>query len=104
MIGWREIAVAAALAVAAAQAFAEPQSETLFKHKHWEVEVVSFDDGTLACLAEVDAQTESFTIWTYPDASMRLQFYSTSWDFGEGDTANLEIRIDRRSQWSLTNA
>lgn len=104
MIGWREVSVVAAFAVAGGAALAEPQSETLFTLKHWEVEVVSFDDGTLACLAEVDAQTESFTVWTYPDSSMRLQFYSTSWDFGEGDTANLEVKIDRRSPWTLTNA
>lgn len=83
---------------------AEPQSETLFKHKHWEVEVVGFDDGTFACLAEVDATTDSFTVWVYADRSLKLQFYSTSWEFGEGDTADLEIQIGKRSPWSLTNA
>lgn len=85
-------------------ASAETQSETLFQHKHWEVEVVGFDDGTVACLAEVDATTDSFTIWVYADGTLKLQFYSTSWEFGEGDTANLEVQIGKRSPWSLTNA
>ena len=85
-------------------ALAEAQSETLFKHKHWEVEVVSFDDDTLACLAEVDATSESFSIWVYPDGAVKLQFYSTAWEFGEGETANLDVKIDSRSPWTLTNA
>lgn len=83
---------------------ADPQSELLFSHKHWEVEVVAFDDGTFACLAEVDATTDSFTLWLYPDNSLKLQFYSTSWDFGEGDTADLEVQIGNRSPWNLTEA
>lgn len=77
----------------------------LYSHKHWEVEYVQFDDGTTACLAEVDAGTDSFTVWLYQDASFRLQFYSTEWQFGEaGDTADLIVRIDRRAPWDLTNA
>lgn len=35
---------------------------------------------------------------------MQLQFYSTAWEFGEGDTADLEVQVDRRSPWSLTDA
>ncbi len=86
-------------------AVAETESQTLFKHKHWEVEIVGYDDGTLACLAEVDAISESFTIWTFQDGSVRLQFYSTSWDFGDtGDTADLRIQIDRRRDWTLNDA
>lgn len=92
------------LALSASAVVAEPQSETLFQHKHWEVEIVGFDDGTVACLAEVDAQTDSFSIWVYQDQSIRLQFYSTSWEFGEGDTADLEVQIGKRSPWSFTNA
>lgn len=83
---------------------AEPQSEMLFQHKHWEVEVVGFDDGSFACLAEVDATTDSFTIWLYADGAVKLQFYSTSWEFGEGDTADLEVQIGSRSPWNLTSA
>lgn len=86
-------------------ALAETQSETVFQYKHWKVEIVGWDDGTFACLAEVDAPNENFSIWAYQDNSVKLQFYSSSWDFGDnGDTANLKLRIDRRSPWTLTAA
>lgn len=104
MKGWLGAVCASAIVAASVPAGAETTSEMLFKHKHWEVEIVGFDDGTVACLAEVDATTESFTLWVYPDQSVKLQFYSTSWDFGEGDTANLDVKIDRRASWDLTNA
>ena len=99
--------VLAGLAVAglAVPARAETTSQTLFSHKHWQVELVSYDDGTFACLAEVDAGTDSLTLWTYGDNSVRLQFYSVDWDFGDtGDTADLSVEIDRRGAWSLTEA
>lgn len=93
------------LAAATAPLRAEVTSETLFAHKHWKVDIVGFDDGSVACLAEVSAPGESFTLWAYPTRALRLQFYSTQWEFGEnGDTANLEIQIDRRAPWTLTNA
>lgn len=84
---------------------AETQSETVFQHKNWKVEIVGWDDGTFACLAEVDQPNENFSIWTYQDDTVKLQFYSSSWDFGDtGDTANLKLQIDRRSPWTLTAA
>lgn len=83
---------------------ADPFSTSLYSYKHWEVEYVEFDDGTAACLAEVDAGTDSFTIWYYQDDSFRLQFYSTDWDFGEGQTADMQVQIDRRDPWSMTGA
>ena len=95
---------ALALAGLALPALAEPSSKTLFSHKHWEVEIVGFDDGSFACLAEVDATTDSFTVWVYQDQSVRLQFYSTSWEFGEGDTADLQVQIGKRAPWNLTGA
>ena len=34
-----------------------------------------------------------------------MQFYSTEREFGEaGDTADLEVQIDRRGQWTLNEA
>ena len=78
--------------------------EILYQHKSWMVEGVTFDDGSIACLAEVSEPGESFSIWTFPDKTIRLQFYSDEWDFGEGDTANLEVEVDRRSPWTLTGA
>jgi hypothetical protein len=59
------------------------QSEVLFSHKHWQVSVVGWDDGSVGCVAEVKAPGESFSIWTFPD---------------------LGVQIDRRSPWSLTGA
>lgn len=78
--------------------------DTLFTYKSWHVQGVTFDDGSLACLAEVSDPGESFTIWIFQDESIRLQFYSEDWDFGESDTTDLEIEIDRRSPWSMSNA
>lgn len=101
---WFGFAAAIAFSTVSAPLLAEATTETLFKSKNWEVEVVAFDDGSVACLAEVDAQVESFTIWIYADQSARLQFYSTSWEYGEGDTANLDVRIDKRKSWQLSNA
>lgn len=80
------------------------QSEVLFSHKHWQVELVAWDDGVLGCVAQVSSPGESFSIWTFQDESVQIQFYSTAWDFGEGDTANLQVQIDRKPQWNLTNA
>ncbi len=93
------------LAGSAAVAGAEATSQSLYSYKHWEVEFVTFDDGSVACMAEVDATTDSFTVWTYPDTSVRLQFYSTSWEFGDtGETANLQVQIDSRGAWTLNEA
>ena len=54
--------------------------------------------------AGVGDRGESFSIWTFQDGSVQLQFYSTSWDFGEGDTADLQVQIDRKPNWNLTKA
>jgi hypothetical protein len=76
----------------------------LYAYKSWKVEGVTFDDGTYACLAEVSDPGESFSIWTFPDQTIRLQFYSTDWSFTDGDTADLEVEIDRRGAWTLNGA
>ena len=80
------------------------RTDILYAYKHWQVEGISYDDGTYACLAEVAEPGESFAIWVFPDQTIRLQFYSDEWDFGESDTADLEVEIDRRSPWSLSGA
>jgi hypothetical protein len=96
--------MAAALLVGAAGMVSAQQSEVLFSHKHWQVEVVGWDDGSVGCVAQVSAPGESFSVWTFPDVAVQLQFYSTAWQFGEGDTANLQVQIDRRTPWNLNNA
>ena len=54
---------AVALTVCGAAAEAQ-QSEVLFSHKHWSVSIVGWDDGSVACVAEVTAPGEAFSIWT----------------------------------------
>lgn len=102
-MGFRTFMGAALIAAVAGSAGAQ-QSEVLFTHKHWQVEVVGWDDGSVGCVAQVSAPGESFSIWTFPDGAVQLQFYSTAWQFGEGDTADLGVQIDRRSPWNLTGA
>lgn len=98
-------ALAAALLASVAGAAVADTSEVLFRHKNWMVEGVTYDDGTIACIAEVSDPTDNFSIWVYPDKTISLQFFSTAWDFGtEDSSADLQVQIDRRAYWSLTNA
>ncbi|MFC3182619.1 hypothetical protein [Cypionkella sinensis] len=99
-IGMGAVVLAACMAPGLAQA----EQQVLFQHKNWMVAVNSFDDGSVACQAAVDEGAESFTIWVFQDQSIRLQFYSTDWNFTEGDTADLQVEVDRRGEWSLSNA
>jgi hypothetical protein len=80
------------------------RTDILYSYKHWQVKGISYDNGTYACLAEVAEPGESFAIWIFPDQTIRLQFYSDAWDFGESDTADLEVEIDHRAPWSLNGA
>lgn len=89
--------------IAAANAAQAEDSKVLFSHKSWQVEVVKFDDGSLACVAQVSEPGESFSIWALNDQTVRLQFYSDQWSFNN-ETADLELKIDRRTPWTLTNA
>ena len=98
------LGIAAALVAVTAGAASAQQSEVLFSYKHWQVEVVGWDDGSVGCVAQVSAPGDSFSIWTFPDGTVQLQFYSSAWEFGEGDTADLEVQIDRRAPWNLTGA
>ena len=101
-MGFR-MALAAAIIAVAGTASAQ-QSEVLFAHKHWQVEIVGWDDGSVGCVAQVSSPGESFSIWTFPDGAVQLQFYSTAWQFGEGDFADLVVQIDRRTPWTLNGA
>ncbi|MCB6178947.1 hypothetical protein LHP98_12510 [Rhodobacter sp. Har01] len=97
---------AAALIATAAPALAQNyEAEVLERNKAWVVEMVAWNDGTMGCVGTVSAPGESFSIWTFQDSSVQIQFYSTQWDFGDtGDTADLQVQIDRRSPWNLTGA
>ena len=75
--------LAAAVIAALAGAADAQQSEILFSYKHWEVQIVGWDDGSVGCVAQVTAPGETFSIWTYPDGAVQLQFYSTAWELAE---------------------
>ena len=64
---------------------------------------VTFDDGSFACVAQVSAPGDSFSLGVLQDQTVKLQFYSDDWQFDEG-TADLMIQIDRRSPWTLNEA
>ena len=108
----RRIARRAGLAAAFAAGFAtlgtgagaEAQSEVIYSHKAWEVQVVGFDDGTFACLAQVTDGSRSFSMWSDAADAVKLQFFDESWDMGEGDTADLSVEVDNRGTWTLTGA
>ena len=100
----RALATLGAIVLTGSQLLAETQYEVLYTHKAWEVQIVGFDDGSLSCLAQVSDGDESFSLWADAANLVKLQFYSTEWDFGEGDTADLEVQIDRRAPWNLTAA
>lgn len=93
--------VAAALAVFAGAASAQ-QSEVVYSYKHWQVLIHGFDDGSVSCEAKVGTNTDSFSIWTYPNGAVSLQFYSTSWQFGEAPDqfSDIAFEIDRRGAWT----
>lgn len=100
----RASVLALSASLAALPALAARQSEILFSHKHWQVELVGWDDGSLACVANVSAPGEVFALWTFPDSSLQLQFYSTAWNFTEGERADLQVQIDKKAPWNLTDA
>ena len=101
---WQSGMVVVMSVASMAPRMAQADQETRFQHRNWMVAVNSFDDGSVACQAAVDEGSESFTIWVFQDQSVRLQFYSADWDFTEGDTADLQVEVDRRGEWSLSDA
>lgn len=103
-MGYGYQALALAVMAMTGAASGETQSETVFQRGAWEVQAVAFDDGTTSCVAQVTDPTDSFSIWADKDSTVKLQFYSESWDFGEGTSADLEVQIDRRAPWNMTNA
>ncbi|OYW54273.1 MAG: hypothetical protein B7Z10_02175 [Rhodobacterales bacterium 32-66-7] len=96
--------MAAALIVATAGAVWAQQSQILFSHKSWQVEVWALTDGSFACEAKVSAPGDSFSIWTYPTGDVQVEFYSSAWQFGEGQSAELQMQIDGRVPWTQSGA
>jgi hypothetical protein len=78
-------------------------SQVLFRHKHWEVSLIAFDDGTFSCLAQVGGNNSSFLVWADVGSNASLQFYNTAWSFNN-EVADIVVRIDSRPSWTLNNA
>ena len=95
--------VALLLGLAAGPAAAE-RTEVLFQLRNWVVEGVTADDDSYACYAKVAVPGDSFSIRRLPDQTIRLEFFSEEWYFGEGETASLEVEIVDRSPWTFTGA
>ncbi|WP_127902427.1 hypothetical protein [Solirhodobacter olei] len=98
--------VAVLMCLSSPVAAAASHGTTLYQYKNWDVQIVTWDDGTSACVAEVYYDNgDSFSVWKYKDATTKLQFYSPSWNFGDnGGTANLQVQIDGRQPWNLNDA
>lgn len=82
---------------------ANSTDKVLYSYKDWEVRVVAWDDGTMACVAQVTYPDDSFSIWADKTNPIKIQFYSSGWHFDQS-TADLEVQIDGRTPWSMTNA
>jgi hypothetical protein len=82
---------------------ANSTDKVLYSYKDWEVRVVAWDDGTMACVAQVTYPEDSFSIWADKTNPIKLQFYYSGWNFDDS-TADLEVQIDGQSAWSMTNA
>ena len=54
--------LAATLIAASVGGATAQESEVLFSHKHWQVSIVGWDDGSVGCVAEVKAPGESFSM------------------------------------------
>ncbi len=80
-------------------------SDRLFTYKHWTVDYVVFDNGTVACEASVGSNDLSLSIWTYADRSVKIQFYDVDEWFGqETSYRDISVKIDSRSPWDVTDA
>lgn len=84
-------------------ASAQNDSRVIYQRGAWMVRVVTFDDASLSCVAQVDKPGSSFAIWANGRTPFRLQFYSSAWQLGS-KKADIVVRIDRRAPWNLYNA
>ena len=95
--------LAAVIGLGPALPAAAQNSEIVFQRGNWEVQVVNFTDGTYACVAQVSRGGDYFSVWAWSNYFVQLQFFSPGWSFQDG-SANLQVQIDRRPVWTLTNA
>ncbi len=87
-------------------AFADSKSVDLFHAKDWDVRLVTWDDGSSSCVAEVSYDNgDAFSIWRDRSHPIRLQFYSDGWSFGSDDSyADVALEVDSHNSWKVTKA
>lgn len=95
--------VCLSLGLATVPALAE-RTNLLFEFESWLVEGVSGDDHSYSCRAKISVSGDSFSIRSLPNQVIRLEFHSDEWEFGEGDTAVLQVVMDDLSPWTFTDA
>ncbi|MEO8241975.1 MAG: hypothetical protein ABI832_06650 [bacterium] len=100
---WGIVAVGLYLGLAVAPATAE-RTQVLFEFKNWVVEGVTTDDNSYLCRATVSVPGDSFSIRPLKDKTVRLEFFSDEWDFGEGETASLVVAIDHGAPSTFAGA
>ncbi len=91
----------AGLAVAPASA---ERTEVLYEFRNWVVEGITTDDNTFACNARVALLGDSFSIRPLLETTVRLEFHSEEWEFGVGDTADIQVQVDGFSSRDFTGA
>lgn len=92
-------------------AFAPPVSAAsrdtrIYQYKNWEVRLVTWDDGSSSCVAEVSyVNGDAFSIWQDKSGGIRLQLYSPDWNFGAKDRyADIELQVDNHNYWRVAKA
>lgn len=93
LFGIGALGLSAGLAIGPALA---DRTDILFQAGNWTVEGVTTQDGGYFCQATVRGPDDSFSIRPLPDTTVRLQFYSEDWEFGEGAVARVQVQIDRK--------
>ncbi len=79
------------------------KSESVYRHKQWEVIMASFDDGSISCIARVNKPDSAFAIWGHQRNPIQIQFWDRDWNFTPANE-DIIVQIDRRPRWDLGNA
>lgn len=87
-------------------AWAASKSVTVFSYRQWDVQRVSWPDGTMSCDAEIVYDNgDSVAIWADRKNPYRIQFYSADWSFGAKDSYDtVDVQVDNNNSYSVTNA
>lgn len=90
------------LAAPAAMAQELVDENEIYRAGAWNVTVATFDDGSKACIANVDSAASTFSLWTFDDDTGFIGVYSPGLG-AMSRTELLSMEIDRRGAWNLNN-